>query len=239
MGRSDRSHVCHLTGGDDQTRMKTHRTTIATAGQGRAQSIQQTCSPRRVLPTTADCPGSVPAQPAIYETGCAVLVFGTASSWLCIRGYISGTGTDCCQVLRRCDTPAIWQELQHPERAASQNAVARAQTFLADAFTAVWAFTNNVNKGHAPTTQQLFIHSSSTGTVAQLRDAAERSAAVSASTPRMWAWRWRRRWFFKYGKIRTREQYDVEELRRKVRSRVSPKSAFLFHKIVPTFGVKK
>ena len=136
-------------------------------------------------------------------------------------------------------TPAIWQELQHPERAASQKAVARAQTFLADAFTAVWAFTNNVNKGHAPTTQQLFIHSSSTGTVAQLSDAAERSAAVSASTPRMWAWRWRRRWFFKYGKIRTREQYDVEELRRKVRSRVSPKSAFLFHKIVPTFGVKK
>ena len=55
MGRSDRSHVCHLTGGDDQTRMKTHRTTIATAGQGRARrassrrAAQGECSLQRLI----------------------------------------------------------------------------------------------------------------------------------------------------------------------------------------------
>ena len=65
---------------------------------------------------------------------------------------------------------------------------------------------------------------------------AERSADASASTPRMWAWRWRRRWFFKGGKIRTREQYDVEELRRKVAARGSPKTVFLVLKTGPRNG---
>jgi len=111
--------------------------------------------------------------------------------------------------------PAEWQALQRPVQPDTKKAVAKAKQFLADASTAVWALANNVVKGHAPTTQQLW-RRRAPSQLARLTDEAERSAAASPSTLRMWAWRWRRRWFFKYGKIRTREQYDVPDLRRKV-----------------------
>ena len=119
-------------------------------------------------------------------------------------------------------TPAEWQALQRPVQPQIKKAVAKARKFLADASAAVWALACNVGKGHAPTTQQLW-HHSAPSRIARLTGEAERSAAASASTLRMWAWRWRRRWFFKYGKIRTREQYDVPDLRRKVGAPEHPK----------------
>ena len=117
---------------------------------------------------------------------------------------------------------------------ATKKAVAGAQRFLADASTAMGAYASDVGKGHAPTTQQLWRRSALSRN-GPLSGEAERSAAASASAPRVWAWRWRRRWFFKCGKFRTSEQYDVQELRRQVAARgVEKTNTFLG----PTTGSK-
>ena len=119
---------------------------------------------------------------------------------------------------------------------ATKKAVAGAQRFLADASTAMGAYASDVGKGHAPTTQQLWRRSALSRN-GPLSGEAERSAAASASAPRVWAWRWRRRWFFKCGKFRTSEQYDVQELRRQVAARgVEKKTRFWVQQRVPKLG---
>ena len=110
-----------------------------------------------------------------------------------------------------------WGILRDEHNPRLEQARVRARRFLADADAAVWALATNTKKGHAPTTKQLWHRQRSRETV-HSDMVAERSAAASDAVVRSWAWRWRRRWFFKYGKIRTREHHNVSDLQQKARS---------------------
>ena len=132
---------------------------------------------------------------------------------------------ECTSLARGWDIVAAWvasasvhdfAEARSPVSDAGIKAGQRAKNFLDDISSAVWCNEHNQVKGHAPTTHQLWSVAS--------RASAQPLAGASGGAPALlkegkalssWGARWRRRWFFKYGKIRPREHHDVADLRAK------------------------
>ena len=92
--------------------------------------------------------------------------------------------------------------------------------FLVDAHAAVWAMNNTKSTGHAPSSQQVW-EARAAANRQWTGDAEGELSATSSKRTAAWALRWRRRWFFKYVKIRTRERMDLDAVQDKARGGVA------------------
>jgi len=106
------------------------------------------------------------------------------------------------------------ETILHSDLPAAQRVREEARRFLADAHTAIWALKNNKRKGHAPTSQQVWMEKCVARGQGQGSIGGEPSATPTKRAA-AWALRWRRRWFFKYGKIRTRERMELDAVQEK------------------------
>ena len=120
----------------------------------------------------------------------------------------------------------FWEALRSRNTAECRKAREEANKFLSNAHAAVWALQNNVNKGHAPTTQQLWDEKERAAEVLHQGDGERSAPSATQNAMKMWG-KWRVLWNFKYGKLRGRDRHDVEELRSKVRPLVFKKDVFL------------
>jgi hypothetical protein len=127
----------------------------------------------------------------------------------------------------------FWESLRSRDTAECRKAREEANRFLSNAHAAVWALQNNVKKGHAPTTQQLWDEKERAAEVLQRIDGERSAPSSTKNAMNMWGKKWRVSWNFKYGKLRGRDRHDVEELRSKVPPRLFKKEAFLVPKTVP------
>ena len=116
------------------------------------------------------------------------------------------------------------EAVRNPVTAAQRRAHKAAKQYLADVSTTQWALSMNKKRGHAPATADVYDnrHGASEGGSELVSPAPV--AARSNGAVRMWGMRWRRRWSFKYGKMRIRDRFDVHDLRTKVRP-PAPKNA--------------
>ena len=132
---------------------------------------------------------------------------------------------ECTSLARGQEIVANWvsdasvedfAEARAPTSETGIKAQQHARRFLDDICSAVWCREHNQVKGHAPTTTQVWS--------ATRRASAQPLAGATGAVPPLrkegkalacWGTRWRRRWFFKYGKIRPREHQDVADLRAK------------------------
>jgi len=167
-------------------------------------------------------------QSLLYFTVLAVYVLSkqcvelAAHCWCLSRKHRGCKGEDTS--LQRgkaivCDWVASANELAYlkvrdPDCPHSRKAVAIAHAFLKDSATAAWALQNNWSKGHAPSTLQLWLASIGSNDM-QGSHGTDRGYVTNKKALEAWGRRWRKRWYFKYGKIRVREQHAVENLREK------------------------
>jgi len=124
------------------------------------------------------------------------------------------------RVVRAWCSSATAEDLEaarNPVTHAQRRAHEAAKQYLADVSTTQWALSMNKKRGHAPSTADVYDnrHGTSSGGSELVSPAAV--APRSSGAVRMWGVRWRRRWSFKYGKMRIRDRFDVHDLRTKAR----------------------
>ena len=106
-------------------------------------------------------------------------------------------------------------EVTTPTTETGRVAQQQAAAFLARAGAAVWATRMIKERGHAPSTQELWDESARIAAAPGASGAGSPAAVGAGTSVRQWGWRWRRVWGFRKGKLRVREHYDAEDLRQK------------------------
>ena len=124
---------------------------------------------------------------------------------------------------------------RNPETAMQRRAHKAAKQYLADVSTTQWALSMNKKRGHAPATADVYDKRHGTSEMGSELLSPAPIAARSSGAVRMWGMRWRRRWSFKYGKMRIRDRFDVHDLRNKVRP-PAPKKASVRDVFWPFYG---
>jgi hypothetical protein len=116
-----------------------------------------------------------------------------------------------------------FREARNPTTREKSRAHERALAYLANAGAAAWSADICRKSGHAPSTAEVWdmktcMLTQSTPTPLHV------PAAPATKQVRQWGWSWRRRWFFKSGRLKVREHFSVEDARKKAR-----RSTFLLH----------
>ena len=80
----------------------------------------------------------------------------------------------------------FWESLRSRDTAECRRAREEANRFLSNAHAAVWALQNNVKKGHAPTTQQLWDEKERAAEVLQQVDGERSAPSSTKNAMTMW-----------------------------------------------------
>ena len=80
----------------------------------------------------------------------------------------------------------FWEALRSRNTAECRKAREEANKFLSNAHAAVWALQNNVNKGHAPTTQQLWDEKERAAEVLHQGDGERSAPSATQNAMKMW-----------------------------------------------------
>ena len=137
--------------------------------------------------------------------------------------------------------------LLRPVGPAARSRLAAARRFVAERALAAWVRHQNVDKGFAPLTRQLHVAMDTAyGEQQPLDDLQDPPVATARGdgAARMWAWRWRRRWGARLGKVRPREDRAKRRWRgRPMRPQKDPlwdpkRTPIWYPKTAPLFGFK-
>jgi hypothetical protein len=79
----------------------------------------------------------------------------------------------------------------------------------------LWVDKLNTNKGLAPSTGQVLLRAEKLRQELPERHRPVAIGTAAQSSSRMWAFRWRKRWGGRHGKIRVRDEISVDEMRAK------------------------
>jgi hypothetical protein len=126
-----------------------------------------------------------------------------------------------------------------PRRPAERRTRAHACSDVKGAYTAMWALTHNKQRGHAPSTRQLWEARRRQFAALDAEEGVAGGVAMPPRSQKQWGSRWRHKWFFKVGRLRARERLDAEGLRAELGAQRWPESAKLGPKSGPIFGAGK
>ena len=117
------------------------------------------------------------------------------------------------------DTASVedFHEARSPVTAAGAKAQRAAVQFLSGAGAALWACRMVQEKGHAPSSREIWHERTQLLHASDSEPGRSAAQAASGDTVRSWARRWRKQWLFKKGKVKLRQRFPVEELRAKAR----------------------
>ena len=110
-----------------------------------------------------------------------------------------------------------FHEARSPVTAAGTAAQRAAMHFLSGAGAALWACRMVQEKGHAPSSREIWHERTQLLCANDAEPGRSAAEAPSGDTVRSWARRWRKQWLFKKGKVKLRQRFPVEELRAKAR----------------------
>lgn len=119
-----------------------------------------------------------------------------------------------------------FHEARTPQTPGGVRARSAALQFISGASAARWAARMVRERGHAPSSREVWEESENLLTADELQGHSTVERVPTSSKVRSWARRWRRRWLFKRGKVKLREHFPVEELRAKAGRETLPCSAF-------------